>query len=61
MENKAYKIIDNLSQNDKAKICDNCPINNECKNAYDNFFKRKLCYEIFLEIKEELNILDLRK
>lgn len=56
MENKAYKIIDNLSQNDKAKICDNCPINNECKNAYDNFFKRKLCYEIFLEIKEELNI-----
>lgn len=50
---KIYKKMDNLSEDVKAMICDNCS-NDDCANAYTGFFNKCICYETWLQLREEL-------
>lgn len=48
--------IDRLSNEAKDLICDNCTESDSCKYAYCRLFKKSKCYDVYLEIKEELCI-----
>ena len=55
MKHPAFRKIDRLPEETKDEICDNCPNSDSCKQAYTGLFKKKICYEIFKEIEEELD------
>lgn len=46
--------IDRLSNEAKDLICDNCTESDSCKDAYCRLFRKSKCYDVYLEIKEEL-------
>lgn len=54
IKNKSYRAIDNLCDEDKAKICDNCFKSDRCKHAYSHFFANHTCIEVWLKVKDEL-------
>lgn len=51
---RALKKMDNLPENVKAIICDNCENNDNCSKSYTGFFNNVMCYETWKAIRDEL-------